>query len=460
MQYFSSKYTSKFCLIGFFFCAFLLPTVLFAAETTETSEKILANGLKVIVHQDNRAPVVMVQTWYKVGSIDEIPNKTGLAHILEHMMFKGTRNYPDGAFSKQVAAIGGNENAFTSKDHTVYFQTAGAQHLPLLFTLEADRMQHLVLEENAFKKELQVITEERRMRIDDDVMGLLNEQLYASALQVHPYRYPIIGWMSDIENMTLADVRAWYKKFYMPNNATVIVVGDVKPEAVFALAEQTFGKVPAGKLPQRITWQEPTQKGKRWITVHAPAETTLLMRAYRLPIFNHQTQAKQELILSLLAQILDGNASARLPRQLIDTGKAATANASMNGFSRGIPFFIFYLSPAKDQPLSAVTDALELELNKIAESGVSAAELNRAKTQFKANRIFSRDSLYAQANMLGDFEMIDVGWQKEDHIFELMESIDSNDLQMAVKQYFDANQSTDAILIPEKIEAGDAHASH
>jgi len=246
-------------------------------------EKTLDNGLKVIVLEDHRAPVLVQQIWYRAGSMDERTGTTGVAHVLEHMMFKGTATVPVGEFSKRIAAAGGRENAFTSYDYTAYFQQLHQSKLPLAMQLEADRMHNLRLTDAEFAKEIKVVMEERRMRTDDEPHALLNEKLLAAIYQEHPYQHPIIGWMNDLLAMQGADARAWYRTWYAPNNAVLVIAGDVVAADVFKLAQKYYGPIPAGKLPARRNYQEPAQVGIKRLVVKAPAELPLLVMAYRAP---------------------------------------------------------------------------------------------------------------------------------------------------------------------------------
>ena len=257
--------------------------LLAATAQAEVFEKTLSNGLKVIVKEDHRAPVIVQQIWYKAGSMDEITGKTGIAHVLEHMMFKGTKTVPMGEFSKRIAAAGGRENAFTSSDYTAYFQQLHKSKLPLAMQLESDRMHNLQLTEAEFSKEVNVVMEERRMRTDDEPRNLLNEKLMAAAYQEHPYQHPVIGWMNDLQTLSAADARDWYKSWYVPSNAVLVVAGDVKASEVFALAQRYYGVIPARKLPARKVFSEPPQLGVKRIVVKAPAQLPQVVMAYHAP---------------------------------------------------------------------------------------------------------------------------------------------------------------------------------
>ena len=259
--------------------ALLLP----ALSQADTFEKTLGNGLKVIVKEDHRAPVLVQQVWYRAGSMDESTGTTGVAHVLEHMMFKGTKAVAPGDFSKRIAAAGGRENAFTSYDYTAYFQQLHKDKLGLAMKLESDRMHNLLLSDAEFGKEIRVVMEERRMRTDDEPHALLFEKLMAMSFQEHPYQHPIIGWMNDLQTLTAADARSWYQRWYAPNNAVLVIAGDVNAKEVFAMAQRYYGSIPSHALPKRKQFTEPPQLGIKRLTVKAPAELPVIVMAYHAP---------------------------------------------------------------------------------------------------------------------------------------------------------------------------------
>ena len=285
-------------------------------------EKQLSNGLRVIVKEDRRAPTAVHMVWYRAGSMDETNGTTGVAHLLEHMMFKGTPSIGPGEFSRLVAAAGGRDNAFTSKDYTAYFQQVPKQKLALMMQLESDRMRHLNLDPKEFEQEIKVVMEERRLRTDDQPTAKLFEQLSAVAYQAHPYRVPVIGWMDDLENMTVHDARAWYQQWYVPNNAYVVVVGDVDHREVFRLAERYYGKLKPRALPERKPQREPEQQGVRRLTVKAPADLPVVLLAFKAP--------------TLRAVERD-----RRPKELVRTCQRRTVPTNRDGcqgdIARGVP---------------------------------------------------------------------------------------------------------------------------
>ena len=271
--------------------------------TAQVHEYKLDNGMKVLVKEDHRAPVVVSQIWYKVGASYEHNGITGVSHVLEHMMFKGTPKYPAGEFSRVIAENGGRENAFTGRDFTAYFQQLEKSRLPISFEMEADRMRNLTLPLDHFKKERDVVKEERRMRYEDKPRSLTHEQFMATAFTSSPYHHPIIGWMNDLDNMTVEDLSDWYKKWYAPDNATLVVVGDVKADEVFALAKQHFAAIPPGKVPTIKPRVEPAQLGERRITVRKPAKLPYMVMGYKVPVLRNAEQEWEIYALEVLAGI-------------------------------------------------------------------------------------------------------------------------------------------------------------
>jgi zinc protease len=371
----------------------------FASVTDVT----LDNGLRVIVKEDHRSPVMVSQVWYKAGSLDEENGRTGVAHVLEHMMFKGTPSVPDGQFSKRIAAAGGRDNAFTSRDYTVYFQQMQKDHLPLSMTLEADRMANLVISDEAFKKEIQVVMEERRLRTEDNPQAVVYERLMAAAFQASPYRRPIIGWMGDLQNMTADDARDWYARWYAPDNATLVVAGDVDPQQVIDAARKTYGKLMRRALPVRKPQPEPAQLGIKRIVVKAPAKLPYLLMAWHAPRLEDPQKDWQPWALQILAGVLDGNDSARLKQALVkDKPLAVEVSAGYDPLSRGPGMFLVDATPSEGQKPAVLEAAIRAQLRKIARTGVSEAELTRVKAQVIAAEVYQRDSVFYQAMQLGE----------------------------------------------------------
>ena len=389
----------------------LLVSLLFSTSLIagEVHEFTLDNGLKLIVKEDHRAPVVVSQVWYKVGASYEQEGKTGLSHMLEHMMFKGTKKHPPGEFSRIMSVNGASENAFTGTDYTAYFQTIEKSRLYLSFELEADRMRNLVLTEKEFIKERQVVAEERRTRTEDRPTSLSYEYFMATAYQTSPYHNPVIGWMNDIQNYTVADLQAWYKRWYAPNNATLVVVGDVEPQAVLALAKQYFGVLkPIHIIPPNHR-PEVKQLGIKRITVKLPAKLPYLIMGYKTPVLKNLTPENQwqAYALEVLANILDGGDSARLSKHLIRGQQIATSvGVGYDQFSRLTELFTLSGIPTKDHSIIELETALRKQIKQLQTMRVDTAELERVKTQIRASKVYELDSIFYQGMKIGLLETV------------------------------------------------------
>jgi zinc protease len=417
-------------------------------------ERTLGNGMQVIVKEDHRAPTVASMVWYKAGSMDEISGETGVAHVLEHMMFKGTRDNPGETFSRTIAAAGGRDNAFTSRDYTAYFQQLHKSKLSLALRLEADRMQNLVLSADDFAKEIRVVMEERRLRTEDQPRSLLLEQMMATAYTVFPYRSPIVGWMTDLENMTVEDARRWYERWYAPNNATLVVVGDVLPEEVFELAERHFGPIPARSLPQRKAQTEPPQRGTKRVTVKGPGELPYLLMAWHVPVLRDVAQDWEPYALVMLAGILDGSDAARLDRALVKEARiAVSAGASYDSVNRGPGLFFVDGTPAPGKTVEELELALREQLRKIAEEGVSEAELKRVKAQVIASQVFQRDSMFYQAMQMGVLHTSGLPYDSADTQVAKLREVTAEQVRDVVRKYFADDQLTVAVLVPQALAA-------
>jgi zinc protease len=321
-------------------------------------ETTLKNGLRIIVKEDRRAPTAVQMVWYRIGSMDEVDGASGVAHVLEHMMFKGTPNVGPGEFNKRVAAAGGRDNAFTSRDYTAYFQQVPTEKLEDVMQLEADRMRHLTVDAKEFEQEIKVVMEERRMRTDDNPQAKLFEQMNAVAFQAHPYRRPIIGWMNDLETMTAADAKAWYDTWYVPNNAYVVITGDVDHKAVFALAEKYYGPLEGRALPARRQQIEPAQEGTRRVNVKAPAELPVLIMGYKAPILRDIDKDSDPYALQMLAAILDGHDAARFNKKLVREDKVAlSAGIDYDNTARGPGMLYLHGSPSEGKTVAELEAA-------------------------------------------------------------------------------------------------------
>jgi zinc protease len=426
----------------------------------ETFERTLANGLKVVVKEDHRAPVVVQQIWYKVGSMDEVSGTTGVAHALEHMMFKGTKSVPAGEFSRRIAAAGGRENAFTNSDYTAYFQQLDKSRLPLAMKLESDRMHNLNLTAKEFGKEIKVVMEERRMRTDDEPQSLMNEIMMATIYEEHPYHHPVIGWMSDLEAMTVNDVRNWYQRWYAPNNATLVVAGDVKADEVFALAQRYYGGIPRKVLPARRQYTEPKQAGIKRLVVKAPAELPQLVMAYQAPALRDPKQDWKPYALEMLAGVLDGNESARLNQHLVrEQQVASTVGADYDPESRGPSLFTLEATPSTGKTVQDAEAALRAEIALLVKNGVAEDELKRVKAQVMAAEVYKLDSVFYQAMQIGQLESIGLGYPAIPVMLEKLQQVTAAQVQQVAAEFLRDDDLTVAVLDPQPLSGKPVHKS-
>ena len=418
----------------------------------------LDNGLKILVKEDHRAPVVVSQVWYKVGSSYEHEGITGISHALEHMMFKGTEKHAVGEFSRIISENGGRENAFTGTDYTAYFQTLESSRLPISMELEADRMRHLIVDEDEFIKEIEVVKEERRWRTEDKPKSFTYEVAMSTAFQTGPYRHPIVGWMSDLDNMTVDDLREWYQQWYAPNNATLVVSGDVKAEEVYQLAKKYFGPLPAGK-PVKISQRpEVTQKGIKRITVKRPAELPYLLMVYKVPVL--KTALEQPSIvpewepyaLEVLAGVLGGSSSSRFASNLV-RGKeiAASVSAGYNFSARLDHLFTISGTPSSKYTVAQLESAVQEEIELMKNSLISESELSRIKAQVVSNDVYERDSVFYQAMIIGIFETVGLSWKQAEKYVESIKAITAEQVQVVAKKYLQEDQLTVAVLDPQPL---------
>lgn len=431
-------------LKSFCFAVLLLPTLAMA----NPYEKTLENGLKIIVKEDHRAPTAVQMLWYRVGAMDEVYGKTGLAHVLEHMMFKGTPNIRAGEFNKRVALAGGRDNAFTNNDYTAYFQQIPKEKLEEMMMLESDRMAALQYNDVDFDSEIKVVMEERRLRTDDNPSSKLFESLEATMWQTHPYRHPVIGWMDDLEHLTIDDTREWHKRWYAPNNATLVIVGDVDRNEVFKLAEKYYGAIEKRELPSRRAPVEPEQKGEKRIVVTGFARQPQLVMAWKVP--HLQENEADALALELLNVVLDGHNGARFPKRLVQERALATdVSISYDNINRG-KVGVFYISatPAKNVSPLQLESAIWEELARLADEPITNRELNRARTQYKASEIYKKDSLFAQAMELGVLDNAGVEWNYYKKHLNRLEKVSAESVQNAVR-FLDRQHLSVGVLWPE-----------
>jgi zinc protease len=418
------------------------------------SRFVLPNGLTVIVKPDHRAPTAVHMLWVRVGSMDEVDGTSGVAHVLEHMMFKGTPELKPGEFSRRVAALGGRENAFTSRDVTGYFQQIPASRLADVMALEADRFARNQWPDDEFAREIEVVKEERRLRTDDSPRALLYETLNASAFLASPYRRPVVGWMSDLDALTPDDVRAFHQRWYTPANAAVVVAGDVDPEAVRALAQKHYGAIPARALPPRKPRDEPPQKGLRRLAMKAPAEQPYVALAFKVPgltTLEPSASGDDALALSVLAALLDGYPGARLDRALTqgDQRVADSVGASNGLLGRGPQLFMLDAVPAPGRTVAEVEAALRAQLARVAREGVGEAELQRVKTQWMASEVYKLDSVMVQARELGNAWALGMPLDLGERLIERLRGVTAAQVQAVAGRYFGDDSLTVAELLPQ-----------
>jgi zinc protease len=410
----------------------------------------LSNGMTLIVKPDRRSPTAVHMVWVRVGSIDEVDGTSGVAHVLEHMMFKGTKRIPPGEFSRQVAALGGQENAFTSRDLTGYYQQIPAGKLEDVMKIEADRFANNQWPDIEFKREIEVVKEERRLRTEDQPRALLGEQQNAAVFMASPYHRPIIGWMSDLDAMTPDDVRDFHAKWYVPANAAIVVAGDVDVAKVRALAERYYGRIPARAVPVRKPRVEPEQRGIRRLEFKAPAEQAYVALAFRTPKLESLDGESDAWALVVLSALLDGYPGARLDRALTQgPDRVADSAGSSAGFiGRGPQLFELDGVPAPGKTTEAVEAALRAEIARVAKDGVGAAELARVKTQWVASETYKLDSVMAQARELGSQWIQGLPLDAGERIIARLQAVTAEQVQAVAGRYFGDDQLTVATLRP------------
>lgn len=419
----------------------------------------LANGITVIIKPDRRAPTAINMLWVRVGAMDEVDGTTGVAHALEHMMFKGTRSLKPGEFSRRVAALGGRENAFTTRDYTGYYQQIPSDKLEDVMKLEADRFANNQWADEEFKKEIEVVKEERRMRTEDSPRALMYEALYANAFMASPYRRPVVGWMSDLDAMTPQDVRDFHHRWYTPANAAVVVAGDVDVAQVKLWAEKYYGAIPVRALPLRKPQVEPVQVGLHRMSFKAPAEQSYVALAFKVPgltgleASSASESSDDALALTVLAAVLDGYNGARLERALTQgPGRVADSAGASNGLlGRGPQVFMLDGIPAKGKTTQDVEMALRAQITEIAQAGVSEAELQRVKTQWVASEVYKLDALMGQAQELGRYWIQGLPVDASTRLIARLRGITSAQVQAVAAKYFGDDQLTVAVLLPQPL---------
>ncbi|AHF00624.1 peptidase M16 [Thiomicrospira aerophila AL3] len=421
----------------------------FATESSTLFETQLDNGLQVIVKSDHRSPIVVHQVWYRVGANYEPTHLTGISHMLEHMMFKGTENMAPGEFSREVSRLGGRDNAFTSANYTAYFQIVGREHLGRVMEMEADRMANLKLTEEEFQPERNVVIQERLWAIDDRPSARLFEQFKATAFMSSPERNPIIGWMDDIKNYTLEDLQAWYDRWYSPSNATLVVVGDITPDEVLTYAKQTYGQILARDIAPPRSAVEIPQQGQRRIILKDAVPVPSLLIGFHAPSLVTAEDPADVYALAVLSSILGGNDSSLLTQALVrDQQLASSAGSFYRFLGRLGSQFALSAQPNPGVSVAQLEEALLAQITRLQNEPVTQAELNRVLAQAEAAHVFSQDSIQSQANMLGMLVSVGLPASTFDDYVDNLRQVTPEQIQQVANRYLQLDQSTVAILEP------------
>ncbi|MBF1803436.1 M16 family metallopeptidase [Alloalcanivorax profundimaris] len=416
-----------------------------------THEFQLDNGLDVLVREDHRAPVVTVMIWFKAGSIDEAPFETGVAHLLEHMMFRNSKHLAPGEFSRLAARFGGDVNAFTSYDFTAYYQQYEASRLPLALELEAERLKNLRIEDEDFHRELQVVMEERRQRTDDKPTALAWEKFQAVARPGTGYAHPIIGWRDQLAQLKPEQARSWYQRFYVPGNATLVIAGDVTEAEARPLVEKFFGDMPAGETPPRPDPTLNPPAGERRMTLRLPVRVPALYMLYNVPSLATAEDPATFYALTMLGGVLDGGLSARVESNMVRGQRlAAGAGAGYDGLQRGNGTFTFTASPNPGVSLDELEAAFEQEVRKIAEQPPGEEEMDRVRASVLAGQVYQRDSVMGQAMELGRLSVLGVDWRLAEQFDENLAKVTPEQVQRAARDWLVAERRAVAHVIPEE----------
>src|SRR6266571_9438421 len=432
-----------------FLVALVLLVLAAGGAAAQSGERVLAatleNGLRVLLQEDHRSPIVSFQMWYRVGSRNEARGATGIAHFLEHMMFKGTPTHGQGQFARLVEQNGGQDNAFTSQDVTSYFVDIAADKIDLVIELEADRMQNLLLDPKEINAEREVVIEERRTRTEDDPSGFLGEEVGSIAFKAHPYGSPIIGWMEDIKRITPAEIRAFYKTYYVPNNAIVVAVGDFRAPAVLEKIQKTFGRIPRAQTPPPVLAVEPTQNGERRVIVKKEAELPVVYMAWHVP--NHQSNDAPA--LEVLSTILSGGRASRLYRDLVYQRQLALeAGGDYSYFALDPNLFWFWATPMPGQTPETLEAELAKHMERLKTEPVTDEELARAKNQIESAFVFQEDSVHRRAALLARFELIG-GYALKDSFMTKIRAVTAADLMRVAGVWFAPERKSVGVLLPK-----------
>jgi zinc protease len=424
-------------------CLISLPVV---AGALDVQEHVLDNGLKVLILEDHKAPTATFQVWYRVGSVNEDVGKTGLSHLLEHMMFKGTSKFGPKTFSRMIKRAGGIDNAFTSREYTGYFELIASDRIGLPLELEADRMQNLDLRPESVLSERDVVMEERRLRYEDDPQNLVFEEVMATAFKNHPYRWPVIGWMSDLKDLKPEDLVQHYRKYYAPNNAVIIIIGDVNSEEILSRIKEAYGSIPRGPDIGKFELSEDEQYGEKRVYVRREAELPYIISVYKVPDISDE----DGFALEVLGGILSGGKSSRLHQSLVYEKRIAlSAWAAYDGLHRDPFLFFTGATAAQGKDMEEVEKALLAEIELIKKELPSDREVMKAKNQIEASFIMEQDSNYMRARTIGTFEMIG-GWKMAEAYLEGIRKVSSEDVRKAAGKHLVPEKRTTGILIPLK----------
>lgn len=415
-----------------------------ASYADRVLERVLPNGLELILLEDHKAPVAVFQIWYRVGSRNELLGTTGLSHMLEHMMFKGTDKVGPEEYSKIIQRNGGQTNAFTSADHTTYFATMASDRLGVVIDLEADRLANLKINDELFGPERDVVKEERRLRTENEPVSALFEQLSAAAFVEHPYHSPVIGWMNDLDRSTLDDLLRHYRTYYIPNNAFIVAVGDFDAQKLAVQIEAAFASIPAGPLPPPVRPVEPPQEGERRVELRRPAELPYVAVGYHAP----SSLSPDAPALDVLAEVLAGGKSTRLYQGLVYRRRLAReASADYDYFSKDPSLFVLSAQPLPGKSAAQLESALLAEVENIKRKPPSVREMQKAKNAAEAEFVFAQDSLFYQGMLLGQFEIAG-DWRRIDGYLDALRAVTPEDVSRVAAVYLDADNRTVATLIP------------
>ena len=419
--------------------------------TRSTSEYTLDNGLKVIIREDHRSPMVMTQIWYAVGSSDESGNLFGISHALEHMMFKGTTKIPNDEFTRLSRLYGGSVNAATFTNYTYYYQLYQKNFLPLALELEADRMSNLLLRQQDFDTEIKVVMEERRQRTDDNPRALASERFRWISYPTSHYRQPVIGYMKNLNTLQLNDLQKWYQDWYAPNNAILVIVGDVDTQQTLHQVQQYFSAIPAKTLTQRNEVQEYTNIGYRYMEVKLPVQVPNLFLAWNVPSLSTAQNPQDAYALAIIKNILDSGITSRLQNNLVRNQKLATSvSASYDPYNRGDSLFSLTAIPVDGVSLEELEKALLTEIENLKNNPAADDEINRVVTRYMADLIYSQDDIAGQARMIGTLEVNGLSYRLIDQLQQHYESITPQDIQRVANTYFSQTNLSNMHILPEQ----------